>query len=264
MRPLLLWIATCLTLSAAGHRIASYSPGATQTLLHLGCSTEIVMTTRWCPLPKDHPAARDADVFMPDLERLLRTKPDLVILPRMANPLWAEKCAKAGLRTLVLNPESRDAVSKDILLLGEATGRTDAAKKIASLLSNRPAMTARRIIVIWDGVMAGPDSYLAEPLAAAGLQSALSRGAWVKFDWELLVTAKPDVVLWVQNSGMDSLITTSPEKSAEMGRIPGVRDLECVKNKHIYQVNSGSNWLPGSGLTKSLDELISIRNAIGQ
>jgi ABC-type Fe3+-hydroxamate transport system substrate-binding protein len=264
MRPLLLWIATCLTLSAAGHRIASYSPGATQTLLDLGCSTEIVMTTRWCPLPKDHPAARDADVFMPDLERLLRTKPDLVILPRMANPLWAEKCAKAGLRTLVLNPESRDAVSKDILLLGEATGRTDAAKKIATLLSNRPAITARRIIVIWDGVMAGPDSYLAEPLAAAGLQSALSRGAWVKFDWELLVTAKPDVVLWVQNSGMDSLITTSPEKAAEMGRIPGVRDLDCVKNKHVYQVNSGSNWLPGSGLTKSLDEIVRIRNAIGQ
>ena len=264
MRPLLLWIATCLTLSAAGHRIASYSPGATQTLIDLGCSAEIVMTTRWCPLPKDHPAARDADVFMPDLERLLRTKPDLVILPRMANPLWAEKCAKAGLRTLVLNPESRDAVSKDILLLGEATGRTDAAKKIATLLSNRPAMTARRIIVIWDGVMAGPDSYLAEPLAAAGLQSALSRGAWVKFDWELLVSAKPDVVLWVQNSGVDSLITTSPEKAAEMGRIPGVRDLECVKNKHVYQVNSGSNWLPGRGLTKSLDEIIRIRNAIGQ
>ena len=127
MRTLLLWLATCLTLGAAGHRIASYSPGATQTLVDLGCSAEIVMATRWCPLPKDHPAARDADVFMPDLERLLRTKPDLVILPRMANPLWAEKCAKAGLRTLVLNPESRDSVSKDILRLGEATGRADTA-----------------------------------------------------------------------------------------------------------------------------------------
>jgi ABC-type Fe3+-hydroxamate transport system substrate-binding protein len=264
MRSLFLWLATCLTLSAAGHRIASYSPGATQTLIDLGCSAEIVMATRWCPLPKDHPAARDADVFLPDLERLLRVKPDLVILPRMANPLWAEKCAKAGLRTLVLNPESRDSVSKDILLVGEATGRTDAAKKITTLFSRRPAPTARKIIVIWDGVMAGPDSYLAEPLATAGLQSALSRGAWVKFDWELLVAVKPDAVLWVHNSGADSLITTSPEKTVEMARIPGVRDLGCVKNRHIYQVNSGSNLLPGSGLTKSLDEIIRIRNAIGQ
>ncbi len=141
MRALFLWLATCLTLSADGHRIASYSPGATQTLIDLGCSPEIVMATRWCPLPKEHLAARDADVFLPDLERLLKTKPDLVILPRMANPLWAEKCAKAGLRTLVLNPESRDSVSKDILLIGEATGRTDAAKKIAAIFANRPATT---------------------------------------------------------------------------------------------------------------------------
>jgi ABC-type Fe3+-hydroxamate transport system substrate-binding protein len=264
MRTLCLWIATCLTLSAGGHRIASYSPGATQTLIDLGCSAEIVMATRWCPLPKDHPAARDADVFLPDLERLLGTKPDLVILPRMANPLWAEKCAKAGLRTLVLNPESRDSVSKDILRLGEATGRADTAKKIAAPLANRPVTTARKIIVIWDGVMAGPDSYLTEPLAAAGLQSALTRGAWIKFDWELLVAAKPDAVLWIQNAGTDSPITTSPEKAVEMTRIPGVRDLACLKNKHIYQVNSGSNWLPGSGLTKSLDGLIGIRNATGQ
>ena len=264
MRSLFLWIATCLTLSASGHRIASYSPGATQTLADLGCAAEIVMATRWCPLPKNHPAARDADVFMPDLERLLRTKPDLVIIPRMANPLWAEKCAKAGLRTIILNPESKDSVSKDILLIGEATGRADAAKKITTLLSSRPVTTTRKIIVIWDGVMAGPDSYLAEPLAAAGLSSALSRGAWIKFDWELLVAAKPDAVLWVQNSGVDSIITTSPEKALEMARIPGVRDLDCVKNKHVYQVNSGSNWLPGSGLTKSLDEIIRIHNAIGQ
>jgi ABC-type Fe3+-hydroxamate transport system substrate-binding protein len=233
-------------------------------LIDLGCSAEIVMATRWCPLPKDHPAARDADVFMPDLERLLRTKPDLVIIPRMANPLWAEKCAKAGLRTIILNPESKDSVSKDILLLGEATGRADAAKKIAAPLASRPAMVTRKIIVIWDGVMAGPDSYLAEPLAAAGLKSALTRGAWIKFDWELLVAANPDAVLWVQNYGSASPITTSPEKALEMARIPGVRDLSCLKNKHIYEVPIGSNWLPGSGLTKALGEIILIRNAIGQ
>lgn len=262
MRTLFFWIATCLTLNADGYRIASYSPGATQTLIDLGGSAEIVMATRWCPLPKEHPAARDADVFLPDLERLLGTKPDFVILPRMANPLWAEKCAKAGLRTLVLNPESRDSVRKDILRLGEATGRVEAAKKIVAPLANRPATTTRKIIVIWDGVMAGPDSYLAEPLAAAGLNSALTRGAWIKFDWELLVAAKPDAVLWIQNSGADSLITTSPEKAVEMGRIPGVRDLVCLKNKRVYQTNSGSNWLPGSGLTKVLGELIGIRNAI--
>jgi ABC-type Fe3+-hydroxamate transport system substrate-binding protein len=262
MRTLILWVATCLALNAGEHRIASYSPGATQTLLDLGCAAEIVMATRWCPLPKNHPAARDADVFLPDLERLLRTKPDLVILPRMANPLWAEKCAKAGLRTIVLNPEAKDSVSKDIRLLGEATGRTEAAKKFFTILAHRPAMNARKVIVVWDGVMAGPDSYLAEPLAAAGLSSALTRGTWVKFDWELIATAKPDAVLWVQNAGADHPITTSSEKALEMGRIPGIRELTCLKNKRVYQTNSGSNWLPGSGLTRISCELFNIRKEV--
>jgi ABC-type Fe3+-hydroxamate transport system substrate-binding protein len=261
MRTLLLWLAAGLTLDAGEHRIASYNPGATQTLLDLGASAEIVMATRWCPLPKDHPAARDADVFLPDLERLLRTKPDLVILPRMANPLWAEKCAKAGLRTIVLHPESRDSVIKDVRLLGEATGRTREAEPLALALTRRPAKITKTLIVVWDGVMAGPESYLAEPLAAAGFKSALRQGAWIKFDWELLAAAKPDAVLWIQNATADGPIMTSPAKVAEMTGIPAVKELTCVKNQRIYVTTSGSKWLPGSGLIKIPQDLTTLHEA---
>lgn len=250
MRAWVPWLASCLALCAGERRIACYGPGATQTLLDLGCSAEIVMATRWCPLPKDHPAARDADVFLPDLERLLSRRPDLVILPRMANPLWAEKCAKAGLRTVVLNPESRDSVLRDIRLLGEATGRTDEAARLELALTKGPARRTKTLVVVWDGVMAGPESYLAEPMAICGFRSALRQGSWIKFDWELLAAAKPDAVLWIQNAPTDSPIARSPAKASEMAGIPAVKDLACVKNQRIYLTNSGSKWLPGSGLTK--------------
>ncbi len=259
MRPLLLWVASCLTLSAGEHRIACYSPGATQTLLDLGCSAEIVMATRWCPLPKAHTAARDADIFLPDLERLLNAKPDLVIIPRMANPLWADKCAKAGLRVVLLHPESRDSVSRDILLLGQATGRAETAKKIVDGFAPRPTAPARTIIMVWDGVMAGPDSYLAEPLAHAGLKSALNMGSWVRFDWELLAASNPDAVLWIKNSDANGPGRVSQEKIREMSRIPAIKDLPCLRQHRIYEATSGSNWLPGSGLSKISDTLISIR-----
>ncbi len=255
MRSLLLWIAACLTLSAGGQRIASYSPGATQTLVDLGCADEIVMATRWCPLPKGHPAARDADVFLPDLERLLKARPDLVILPRMANPLWAEKCAKAGLRTVVLHPESHDSVVRDVQLLGTATGRTDEAASLELELTKRPARKPKTLLVVWGGVMAGPESYLAEALGTGGFKSALRQGTWVKFDWELLAAAKPDAVLWIQEAAADSPISKNPSKAEEMARLPGVKDLTCVKKQRIYLTNSGSKWLPGSGLTKICRDL---------
>jgi hypothetical protein len=263
MRTPLLWLAMCLALSAGEHRIASYSPGATQTLLDLGCSAEIVMTTRWCPMPKDHPAARSADVFLPDLERLLKTKPDLVILPRMANPLWAEKCTKAGLRTIVLNREASASVSADILLIGEATGRRTEANRLATELRKRPAISPRTIVVIWDGVMAGPDSYLSEPLAAAGLKPALPKGSWIKFDWELLALSNPEAVLWIQNASTDGPIAICTEKIGEMRRLPAIKDLGCLKKGRIFQTNSGTNWLPGSGLNKLNGQLLSLREALG-
>lgn len=262
MRALLFWFASCLTLSAGGKRIASYSPGATQTLLDLGCAEEIVMATRWCPLPKDHPAARDADVFLPDLERLLKAKPELVILPRMANPLWAEKCAQAGLRTVILHAESADSVRKDITLLGEATGRGQAAREIVERMAAGSSAPQKKIVIIWDGVMAGPESYLALPLAHAAFRSGLSQGSWVKFDWELLAEAKPDAVIWIQNSETNGAIEAHPQKITEMRRIPSIKDLTCVKKGHVYQARSGSNWLPGSGLQKILPELLMLRKAV--
>jgi ABC-type Fe3+-hydroxamate transport system substrate-binding protein len=263
MRALLLWLVACLTLGAGERRIASYSPGATQTLLDLGCSAEIVMTTRWCPLPQEHPAGRSADIFLPDLERLLLAKPDLVIIPRMANPLWAEKCAGAGLRTLVLHRESADCVSEDIKRIGEATGRIDQARRISDLLTKRPSGELRPIIIVWDGVMAGPDSYLAGPLAAAGLKSALTKGSWLKFDWELLASSKPEAVLWIQNTSTDGPITLHPEKAAEMQRLPAIQSLPCVAKQRIYQTNNHGKWLPGSGLSKVIADLHGLRDQIG-
>jgi len=166
----LTWAVCLLALLAQAEpsRIASYSPGATQTLLDLGASSEIVAATRWCPLPRSHPADRRCDAFTPDLEALLQTRPTLVVLPRLANPLWAEKCRGAGLNVLMLHQEGPDSVLKDIRLLGGAVGRKDRAEELAKALEGGGTSPSRRLLIIWDGMMAGPDSYLASPLKKAG------------------------------------------------------------------------------------------------
>jgi ABC-type Fe3+-hydroxamate transport system substrate-binding protein len=153
-------------------------------------------------------------------------------------------------------------VRKDIRLLGEATGRGQAASEIILRMAGGSAAPPKKIIVIWDGVMAGPESYLSEPLAHAALRSGLSQGAWVKFDWELLAAANPDAVLWIQNAETNGAISAHPEKITEMARIPVIKDLTCVNKGHIYQVKSGSNWLPGSGLQKILPDLGKLRNEL--
>lgn len=257
------WMLGATLFGAEGpQRIASYSPGATQTLLDLGCSERIVAVTRWCPLPKQHAAARTCDAFQPDLETLLGAKPDLVVLPRLANPLWAERCARAGLPVIVLNAEGPDTVVKDLELLGRATRQVAAAEKLKAKLAERVAMKDKTLLVIWDGMMAGPDAYTALALKQAAFKSPLPAGTWIKLDWETLVKANPDAVLWLDSTPENGAITPSLKHRKEMSEVVVLKELKCVIDGKVFEANSGSDWLPGTGLVQAAAKLREIRQKL--
>jgi len=262
----LLWLCCGLCAMVDGaeppQRIASYSPGATQTLLDLGCSERIVAATRWCPLPTPHAAVRTCDAFNPDLETLLLAKPDLVVLPRLANPLWAERCTRAGLKVVVLNAEGPDSVIRDVELLGQATRQTSAAQRIQAKLAVRVAARDKTLLVIWDGMMAGPEAYTALALKQAGFKSPLPAGTWIKLDWETLVKADPDAVLWLDSIPENGPITPSQKRQKEMSEVVVVKGLKCLKNAHVFDAPSGSDWLPGAGLVQAGQKLQEIRQKL--
>jgi len=236
-------------------RIVSYSPGATQTLVNLNCAPEIVAATKWCPLPAQHPASRDCDVFNPDLEKLLQKKPSLVILPRLANPLWAERCRQAGLKVLVLSPESRNSVGDDVRLIGEAVHQEKLASDFISALEKPQQTKPKKLLLIWDGMMAGKNSYLAGPLAKVGYDLPLADVTWMKCDWEMIAQYNPDIILWINNNPIDGPITLSPEHLREFSDLPAVREVSAVKNKKVFSTNSGCNWLPSSSLLSACSKM---------
>lgn len=265
MRWFWLWcFSYCAAVSGAEppQRIASYSPGATQTLLDLGCASQIVATTRWCPLPKTHPAVRTCDAFNSDLETLLQAKPDLVILPRLANPLWAERCIRAGLKIVVLQTEGPDSVTRDLELLSEATHQQAAAKALRAQL-DRPAVSApRTLLIVWDGMMAGPDAYTTPVLKQAGFKSPLQAGTWVKLDWEILVRTNPDAILWIDSKPENTPITPSNVRQKELSEIVVVKELKSVKTSQIFATTSGSHWLPGTGLILASEKLTELYKSL--
>lgn len=242
-------------------RIASYSPGATQTLIDLNCSAQIVAATKWCPLPAQHSAARDCDVFNPDLEKLLQKKPTLVILPRLANPLWADRCRQAGLKVLVLSSENKNSVSEDVRLIGEAVHQEKLANDFISVLENKRSSSSKKLLVIWDGMMAGKNSYLAGPLEKSGFDLPFSNMTWIKCDWEMIAQFNPDIILWINNNPVDGPITLSPKHLSEFADLPAVREVNAVKNKNVYSTNSGCNWLPSSSLFNACSKMNKVLTA---
>lgn len=251
------WLLLTAALASAepAPRIASFSPAATRILVDLGVGAEIVAATRWCELPAAQGIPTTCDAFEPDLEALRRSGANLAIVPRLANPMLEERIRSAGLRTMVLSPESAESPAEDIVRLAELTGSKAAA---ARLLDERRrcqrAPTGKRVLIVWDGVCAGPSSYLAWAIGAAGGTPAPTTGAWPEWDIEQAATSKPDLVLLLRTSGPPEP-SLDGESLERWRQTPGLRLSPAARLGRIYQLKPGSEWLPASGLPKAAKTL---------
>lgn len=245
-----LWVMALCALVHADEptqRIASFSPAATRILADLGCTKQIVSVTRWCELPDGHSATRTCDAFEPDVEALLKSGATLAVLPRLANPLLANRIRSAGIHTTVLSEESPESPAKDIHILGEITGRLSESKKLlAARTVFKNAPSGKRVLIVWDGVCAGPLSYLSWAIRAAGAEPAPLQGAWPTWDIEEVVRSKPDIVIFLQTSG-PAKVELDKMNLEKWGNLPGLKSTPAAKNGSIFHLKPNTDWLPASG-----------------
>lgn len=250
-------LAASLAVAFAGDappaRLASLSPAATRIVRDLGATDRLALATRWCDLPEGHAATRESDALAPDLERLARMRPDLVIVPRLSNPLLAERIRSLGLPVLVLAAESPESPADDIVRIGARLGASAAAQR---LLATRTTRTPgdRRLLVIWDGVCAGPSSYLAWVAAASGHVLAPDAGAWPEWDREQAGRWRPDVVLYLSTEGPEQP-EADARRLAEWRHDPALRLTVAASTGCVWVVRPGSKWLPASGLPEAAAQL---------
>lgn len=256
------WIALLTLVVRAGEpppRIASFSPAATRILVDLGATPQIAAATRWCELPAEHPAPRTCDAFEPDPEALRRSGATVAILPRLANPMLEARVRSLGIRSVVLAAEAEDSPATDIATLGRLTGQ---AERAAQLLEARrrcqQAATDKRVLILWDDVCAGPSSYLAWVIHAAGAQPAPPAGAWPPWDIERTAASRPDLVLILKKEAPQTP-ELDPQALQQWRETPGLRLTHAARAGCIYHVKLSSDWLPASGLpeaAKTLSKLL--------
>jgi iron complex transport system substrate-binding protein len=128
-----------LALPAPAKEIITLSPHLAELVYAAGAGSHLIATVEY----SDYPAAaasipRVGDAFRIDVERLVSLHPNLVIAWNSGNP----KPAIAQLEALgipVWSVEIREPgeIAEVLLLMGEATGQTDAAEAAASRFSER-------------------------------------------------------------------------------------------------------------------------------
>jgi len=252
MSRLLAWLllGASAALADEAARIASFSPAATRILVDLGRADRLVAATRWCELSPDTAPPRICDAFEPELERLAGRRPDVVILPRLANPLLAERLRAAGMRVAVLAAESPESPSADIRLLGELAGARMAATAWTARRQVLRPPSGRRVLLIWDGVLAGPESYLSWVIRAAGATPSPSQGRWPEWDAESVALTNPDLVLYLHEGG-PSTPRPSKVRIEEWKNRPSLRSTTCCSKGYIFELRPNSDWLPATGLPKA-------------
>ena len=191
-------------------RVVSLAPSITETIYALGRGDWLVGVTDVCDYP---PPARKlpkvGGIAAPNLEQIVRLRPDLVFATAEANARdLLDHLERLGLATFALQPDSYGGVVDSILAMGRALAADQAGRRVVEEIERRVRLVQdlvagrsqpRVLYLIWTEplIAAGAGTYLDDLLGLAGGRNIVweRTGSYPRLSWEQVVARAPDVIL---------------------------------------------------------------------
>ncbi len=251
-------------------RIVSLAPNVTEILFALDLGDQIVGVTDRCNYP---PAAkkikRISGFGTPNVEKLLVLGPDMVIACGLEKPEFTEVLRQSGILVVNVQPTGFMASFPELFgavgQIGEATGRSTAAKKlIADMQAELNAIAARgdriddaqrpRVFVEIEEsplMTAGAGSFLDDLIRRAGGRNVAHEisTAYPRIDPEKVIAWNPDVILVAHSD--------HPGEAAErLARHIGWSDVAAVRERRIIDdIDADLLFRPGPRLVDGVKAL---------
>ena len=166
-------------------RVVCLTPSITETIFALGAGDLVVGVTDACDYPYEvHSKSHVCSWFDPDMERLQRLAPDLVLGLGTAHGRLTSEFKNLKVKCELVNPTTIEDVLVDILHIGALLGVEDAAQslvnslrhrlekldKAVELISPNRRRTVLRVLDIEKDelIVAGPQSFQYDVIARAG------------------------------------------------------------------------------------------------
>ncbi|MDR2302362.1 MAG: helical backbone metal receptor, partial [Deltaproteobacteria bacterium] len=248
-------------------RVVSLAPSVTETLFALGQGPKVVGVTQYCEYP---PEAKSLPVVAGftdiNYEAVLRTRPDLVVLPvdKIANQANLERL---GLTTMSLDTRSLTGYMSTILTFGEAISSLPLAKQIVSRLEDSIQRAEKRaqnqprprvlfsVMHSYQGfgfiteiTAVGQDGFYNNMLELTGGQNVYDGPlAFPKLSREALITLNPDVII--------DLIQDPIHAEMAMADWRGLGKVKAVLTDRVYLFSDKSDTVPGPRIYKTIDKL---------
>jgi iron complex transport system substrate-binding protein len=252
-------------------RIVSTAPAATEILFALGLGPRVVGVTQFCNYPPEARAKPRVGTFLqPNIEVILRLKPDLVVIQK--NPVrLGERLESMGLKTIEVDQPTVEAVFDSIRRIGAAAGAPERAaalerqmraeleairRKVAGRAPPRAVFIVGRNPNAIEGLVAvGQGAYLNELMALAGGRNIFGdAGApYPRIGLEEVLARNPEVVIDMGDMASTQNVTDQQTRAvvALWNRYPS---LAAVKNRRVFAVASDIFVVPGPRIVDAARE----------
>jgi iron complex transport system substrate-binding protein len=225
-------------------RIVSIVPAVTEMLFAIGAGPHVVAVSSFDTWPPEVKGlTRVGALLDPDIERILRLRPDLVVVYG-STPEVREKLERAGIATFPYVMGGLDNLMATVRGLGQAVGRAQEAERVAAGLEARfDAIRARvaghkrpRTLLVFGrepGALRGIDAsggvgFLADIVSLAGGQNVLAgeKREAVRIGTEAILAAAPEIVIDLHYGRTLSAEQIDRERAAwrSLPALPAVRE----------------------------------------
>ena len=206
-RSLLFFVFLFLLPVVQAQRVVSLSPALTELVCYLGASEKLVGRSSACNEPPNVKKLPIAGQFgMPNLEKIIRLKADLVLSNDFIQPLMAKKMRSMGIQVELHQcrdlTDYREWVTKLGTLLEVPQKAKNEIQKLDSFLQEfkTPKNPKKVLWVIWDKplMIAGNTSFLSEVIQYSGGENCCKnvQAPYFKCSYDWLLQHPPDVIIW--------------------------------------------------------------------
>jgi len=247
-------------------RIVSLAPSVTEVLFAVGAGDQVVGVTDFCNRPPEaKEKAKVGGFAKPDLEKLLRLRPDLVIAFGPLQLKIAEALRRKGVAVLWLYPRSLEEVLDSFVRIGQVTGHRQEGVWLKEVIRRRLELIERHLGGLKD--VQRPDIFRVMGLDPPGtvggrsFQSSIFRAAggrnvfedvpedFFYVDLKEVLRRSPDVVLICGENPLRA-------KAGLEGR-PGWAELQAVRQGRVLVLPCDLICRPGPRVAEAVARIAS-------
>lgn len=240
--------------------VVCLSPGHTEMFYAIGADNVLTAVSLQCDYPEAAKAKTKAGTFQfPDVERIMKLKPDVIISAGGVQKDVIKKLEKSGAKVIVFYPKTVEMIKANLRMIGKLTGRQQQAeaevRKIEAAIApvKKPAKPLKVYAELWvaPSMAAGGDSYVNDIITLAGGQNifASEKSDYPKINTEEVIKRNPDVIMlfyqpdpnykkrvYYKNTtaGKKGNLYPLTKEEIDMVLRPGPRVAEAIKKINSY------------------------------